>query len=122
MHITIFKIKEKYNNISIKAYKGIYKGVSDIDGGKRARPRSVPFIPLYSLMYKYTIVCINIQVVYISIVIWQYIRIYMAKTIDNAARPWYYKDNKNKGASPQGVKNGKNNFVQKSRQRPDNKG
>lgn len=88
MHITIFKIKEKYNNISIKAYKGIYKGVSDIYGGKRARPRSAPCSPLYSLVYKYTIVCINIQVIYISIVIWHYIKIGMAKTIDNPAPPW----------------------------------
>jgi hypothetical protein len=38
----------------------------------------------------------------------------MAKTIDNRRRPWYYKDNKNKGARPKGVTNGKNNFIQKS--------
>ena len=80
--------KEKIYNI--KAYKGIYKGVSDIDGGKRARPRPAPYSPFYSLMYKYTIVCINIQVVYISIVIWYYIRFCMTKPLDNGAPSWYY--------------------------------
>lgn len=94
--------KEKTYNI--KAYKGIYKGVSDIDGGKRARPRSAPCSPLYSLLYKYTIVCINIQVIYISIVIWRYIRSYMAKTIDNRRRPWYYKDIKTRAQAEMSIK------------------
>lgn len=40
--------------------------------------------------------------------IWHYIRIGMAKTIDNRRRPWYYKDIKNKAGDRQRSKKMRN--------------